>query len=209
MRWWCGYFRTLGAQDLAHLVPAAHKPQARTVTPTPAELERLTQLAPPDLRLVLLLTSQCGLRLTAALTLAPKHVVEGELRVPGKMSSEHRMPLPDAVRRAVAPLLGADPSTPFVALLAGRAFKRPQHHYHTLFAALKRKAGVRPEITFHDTRRAIARRVYQVTGDLRAAQALMGHRHLTTTLHYLREELPRVTLAQLNAAIAADAPEAP
>jgi len=46
-------------------------------------------------------------------------------------------------------------------------------------------SGVNPRLTPHDLRRTVAKRVYDITCDLRIVQQLLGHRHITSTLHYI------------------------
>jgi site-specific recombinase XerC len=76
--------------------------------------------------------------------------------------------------------------------------------------ALKRRwcifratAGIRKELRLHDLRRALARAVYQTTGDLRQAQAVLSHSNLTSTLWYLEGALPTLDRESIAAVLAA------
>ena len=94
------------------------------------------------------------------------------------------------------------PSTPYVALLSplGRVSYVTLQH---AFAKLRRSIGITRQLTAHDLRRTTAVRVYQVNRDLRAVQALLGHKTLATTLYYLDHrntpvDLSTLELAKLN-----------
>jgi hypothetical protein len=87
---------------------------------------------------------------------------------------------------------------PIVAILSGRT--QPIRWVSSQFQRLKKLAGVRPELRIHDLRRAAAETAWTVTKDLRAVQALLGHRKLSTTDHYLHN---RVSLQHITPTVQA------
>ena len=68
------------------------------------------------------------------------------------------------------------------------------------FAATRKAAGVSKQLTPHDLRRTTAGAVYDGSQDLRLVQALLGHRHLTSTLWYLDHKATPVALSILELA---------
>ncbi len=80
---------------------------------------------------------------------------------------------------------------------------RPIHNPKALgnaYMAVKRKCGITRKLTPHDLRRTTARRVYQITKDLRVVQAFLGHSDLVSTVWYLQDNLTEVPLATLELA---------
>ncbi len=69
-------------------------------------------------------------------------------------------------------------------LLEGRTLRAANTSLHDRWNKWKKQAGVRQELRLHDLRRGIARRVYATSGDLRVVQSLLGHKQLSSTLHY-------------------------
>jgi integrase len=65
------------------------------------------------------------------------------------------------------------------------------------FRDLKESVGITRSIRPHDLRRTAAVKIYELTGDLRAAQALLGHVDLASTLHYLDHHLTPVRRSDL------------
>jgi integrase len=70
---------------------------------------------------------------------------------------------------------------------------------------LRAAVGIEKRIIPHDLRRTTAVRTLEITQDLRVVQALLGHRALQQTLHYLDHRMTPVSretleLAKLNAA---------
>ena len=70
----------------------------------------------------------------------------------------------------------------------------PSPRFTKQWKALKKRAGIRPELRIHDLRRTLAEDVWNATHDLRAVQAQLGHRSPTTTARYLAD---RITLQDL------------
>ena len=92
---------------------------------------------------------------------------------------------------------GIDRQRPIVNLLrADRPGTKPgpAPRFTKQWKALKKRAGIRPELRIHDLRRTLAEDVWNATHDLRAVQAQLGHRSPTTTARYLAD---RITLQDL------------
>jgi integrase len=65
--------------------------------------------------------------------------------------------------------------------------------YHALnqaWNALKRKAKIPDELTFHDQRRTVAVGLYEISKDLRVVEQMLGHHSLSSTAHYLEHRDP-------------------
>ena len=79
---------------------------------------------------------------------------------------------------------------------SGRGWKLSVMHaarLRTRFRALCKQAGITRRITPHDLRRTTAVAMYRATGDLRDAQAILGHKNLQSTLWYLDHEIRPVS----------------
>jgi len=97
------------------------------------------------------------------------------------------------------------PSEPFVWQLRRKEATRNYHHYTTghitgLHRELRRilkVLAIPKRIIPHDLRRTTAVEFYKITHDLRAVQALLGHRNLPSTLWYLDHDATPVNRANL------------
>ena len=65
------------------------------------------------------------------------------------------------------------------------------------FVKLCKAQGIQRRITPHDFRRTAAVRIYKHTGNLRKAQALLGHKNLASTFWYLDHDLEPVDVEVL------------
>ncbi len=65
----------------------------------------------------------------------------------------------------------------------------PAPRFTKQWKALKKRAGIRPELRIHDLRRTVAEDVWDATLDLRAVQAQLGHQSPTTTARYLANRI--------------------
>jgi integrase/recombinase XerC len=78
-----------------------------------------------------------------------------------------------------------DQNQPVCNLLAGRTLSKQGWQFR--WRRWKQRLGIRKELRPHDLRRALARALYDQTGDLRQVQSLLGHASLRATFHYLGE----------------------
>jgi integrase len=177
--------------NLAEGVSKIVRPPPRRVLIEQEELDRLLAAAPPHLKLFISLMVGMGLRFAEAQRAAPEHFDRESqtLTLKTKGGKIRQFPVPDAIAAlfAIAPENGQGT---YIERLRGRG---PMHRgtLRQQWNALKRKAGVRMEVNPHDLRRTAAVRVYQLTKDVMAVQALLGHDSLMSTAHYLSAHEPK------------------
>ena len=139
----------------------------------------------------MLLYFQCGLRASEALAITPRnwnretHTVT--IRVKGgRLRTAELTPDTEALLNACGE--NSDPDQSAVATLHGGPITK-----NGVNAAWKRhreKCGINPKLTAHDLRRTAATILYTATHDLRVAQQLLGHKNLSSTLHYIAPMAP-------------------
>jgi integrase len=167
-------------------VPRVKMPRPRTEILTPEEISALLTNADPWMRVFLTLTTALGLRHSEALDVRPagfnpdKHTVT----FLAKGGERQTMPTTEEVEALFtnAPP-GHDPMTPLVEIYKGAPVNRNSTWW--AWHKLKRKAGVRDNITPHDLRRTLAVTGYELTKDLRFIWQVLRHRNLSSTARYL------------------------
>jgi integrase len=178
------------------MVPHVPAPAPRSVLVTQGQLDALIAAAPPYLRLLVLLCHDCALRSGTALRLSWSHLQDNCVCIVTKRGQVARVPLSSRLLQ----LLEHCPrgAAPLIQLMYGR--KLPARtlvfRWHQLLAACGLPHSLRP----HDLRRTMAEKTYQLTGDLRVVQTLLGHSALNSTLHYLQRPAPTIE-AQLAQAV--------
>lgn len=191
-----------GTPDLSFDVPRGPHYQQRNVTATPDELNKLFTAAQPIERIWLRLTVALALGQAEALALCeanynPENKTVSFVRK--KTKEPNTLPVPDDVALLFeqAPDTG-DKSTPYLERWNGAPLT--YWSINGRWQRLKKRAGVRREITPHDLRRTTAIALYEVSHDLRAVQQLLGHATLHSAVHYVAHADPsklRPLLAQL------------
>jgi len=175
--------------QLARAVEIPHHFQPRQRTATPDELRRLFAAASPAMRMFLALTSILALRFTEAESLGWSNYDEEHqrVRVKTKGGKIREFPVPDEV----AALIHVCPrgEGTFIQLLHGRKIR--EKHLRELWSRLRKKAGVPNDLHPHDLRRTAAVRVFEITKDVFAAKALLGHDALASTAWYLSPHEPK------------------
>lgn len=179
--------QTKTPRDPRDKLPKAKKAAQRTTRPTDQEASRIIAAASPPLRLAILLVAEMGLRTNEAIHIAPANRNErtGEITYTKKGGQPETVQVSSDVIKllALAPDTG-EPLTPYCERLAA-----PRHFTNAAcwsqYRALKKKLGIRAEIRIHDFRRRLATKAYERTKDLRAAQALLHHDRLASTLNYI------------------------
>jgi len=111
-----------------------------------------------------------------------------------KGRSTRLYPVPHTLAKileSLEPLSADEMDTPYYSLLHKR--HRPQKNVATLqknlrwnWYALRDSAGVKNDLRAHDLRRTAATNIHRITGDVLAAQQLLGHADLSTTAAYLK-----------------------
>lgn len=167
--------------------------------------------SPPALKCWLLLCSDLAIRSGTAAILTPENYDPQERTLTFQTKYANRQILP--VTGELAAILDTckDGALPFVAQLA-----RGQHWrggatleaigrmtrsgLYDAFRKVKRENGITRQLTPHDLRRTTARLIYKQTGDMRLAQALLGHSHLGSTVWYLQDATQEVSISSLELA---------
>jgi len=175
--------------------PLIHTPKVaperpRTTVATGDELARLFASPPAWMRLYLLFYFQCGMRRAETLRVTPRswnrehHTAIIQVKG-GGLRTALLTPEAEALMEGCG---NQDPDTSFIDALHGR---------HITPAGLNKAwqrhrdlCGVNPHVHAHDLRRTAATIVHHATHDLRAAQQLLGHKNLTSTLSYLAPMAP-------------------
>ena len=146
---------------------------------------------------VLTLLYGCGLRISEALALTPRHFEVGDmLRLLGKGNKERVVPLLPLVRQAVAQYreiapFQPGPDEPLFRGVQGRPLSPRQ--VQKLMQTLRGALGLPASATPHALRHSFATHLLAGGGDLRAIQDLLGHADLSTTQHYTQVDMSRLT----------------
>jgi integrase len=146
------------------------------------------------MRCWLLMCSDLAMRSGTAAKIAPRHydAARRTLTFSTKKGREMCLPVTDELNEILEPLANLDGDVPFVCHL------HPWGHIgsnnlRTSMWRLRKRLGLSRRFTPHDLRRTTAARVYDQTHDLRVVQAVLGHRHLSSTFHYLDHRNTPVT----------------
>jgi integrase len=210
VRWLLRKLEDCGAPSLTNEVVKVTQPRPRNVTATEDERNRILKASPPHLRCWLLMCSDMAIRSGTAAKLGPEHydAARRELTFTTKYQARQRLP----VTGELAALLDTctKPGVPFVGQLprAAALHRQPLHalehmtvnSLRKLFAATRRRLGIKRKLTAHDLRRTTAVRVYDATRDIRLVQALLGHGDLGSTIWYLDHHMTPVPSSALELA---------
>lgn len=190
-----------GAPKLHHYIPRPQQPKPRNVTATKAEREAILTAAPPHLKAWLLLCSDLAIRSGTAAKVSPAQYnsERRELRFRTKFDTAQTLPVTDALASLFASA-NDDPIMPLAQQLHPYRHSQSTGTLRKQFRDLKQSLGIHRKITPHDLRRTTAVSAFDACGDLRVIQALLGHRHLSTTLHYLDHDTAHVEANLLEAA---------
>jgi integrase len=174
-------------------------PRPRNVTVRDDERAALLNAAPDHLRLWLLLCSDLAIRSGTAIRLGPNHYDQQRrtLTFTTKCDEALQLSTTDAID-AMIEKCDLNNSQPFVHQLWTRHYaKRRRGHPPTTYNVhalrqylnqLRKRLGMR-RVTLHDHRRTAAVAIYELTGDLRDAQTLLGHKNLQSTFWYIDHAL--------------------
>ena len=180
-------------------IPKQEWRQPRNVTVTPGDLETILVAASPALRLYVLLCHDCALRSSSAVQAGPGHY-DGQRRTLTMVTKGGEpvvLPVTERLHEALQPLMSG--GKPFVAQLMPShhraAWKSVREKMAMEWVALKLALNLPPGLRLHDFRRTMARNMYAITGDVRAAQAILGHASPLTTWRYLDQHVKAISVA--------------
>lgn len=157
---------------LLEYVPNPHR-MGRTVTDD--ELRVHLEKATPQLRAMLLLGREAGLRLTEITTLHTDSDSGLWLTIIGKGSKQRRVPVTPPLREALDAIRPSGSGYYFPGQRA------PYMHPMSVNKIITRETGLNP----HALRHAAGTAVYAATKDLRATQDFLGHSSPNTTAIYV------------------------
>lgn len=182
-----------GVTGLVQAVPRLPGPRPRQRIATPDDLARLTAHAVPWQRVWLTLTLSLALRQSEVRVLAPIHydAERRVLRIPQKKTRDVKdLPVTDELAEVLeAAPHSDDPTVSYLERYRGRPVTA--HSLYQAWHKLKRRAGVQLDLWLHDLRRTTAVTLYDLSKDLRAVQALLGHQQLLSTTTYLAHRDPQ------------------
>lgn len=166
----------------------------RNVTVTDDERDALLAAASPHVRLWLLFCADLAIRSGTAARLSPAEYdpQRRQLTFTTKCNEHVTLPTTAAIESLLDDCDLRNPD-PFVRQLwpdVGNG--RPDYIAKTLAAHWRRlcaRVGITRHIVPHDLRRTAAVSIYRHTGDIRDAQALLGHKALASTLWYLDHDV--------------------
>jgi integrase len=179
------------------------EPAPRNVTIGSEERNAILQAASPSLRCFILLCSDLAIRSGTAVKIAPRNYDREKETISFRTKKGVAMTLP--VTNELAELLHSASRCPsdwsFVGFMGVRRRATiTDDSMRETFRRLMRNLGMDRGITPHDFRRSTAVNVLVATGDIRAVQAVLGHKRLATTVHYLDHRLTPVSREWLEAA---------
>jgi integrase len=159
------------------------------------------------MRLWINLCADLAIRSTTAARLGPENYnpARRELRFRTKCGERLTLPVTEAVRVLIDQCDMSNPD-PFVHQLWMQEphnrgpQPRPSSDAATLrrhFTALRRSIGITRKLTLHDLRRTTAVAMYRYTRNIRAVQALLGHRNMQSTIWYLDHDLEPIAVDTL------------
>jgi len=197
-----------GAPKLDGQVRRYTTPRPRNITVTDDERERLLAAAAPHMRLWILLCADLAIRSGTALRISPEHydAHRRTLTFTTKCDEHLSLPTTDAIDELLAQC-SMDTNTSFIRQLwqqyntnnrfSGRITTMHPTSLRLVFRKLTASLNLNRRIVLHDLRRTAAVAIYRHTGDIRDAQALLGHKCLQSTLWYLDHDLKPITRATL------------
>ena len=146
----------------------------------------------------------CGLRISEAVQLQPKHVdaTHGVIRVIGKGNKERLVPLAPALLAAMRRAWKTHGNRQWVFATGPQGNHVSAKTVQTVFRAVRAQAGLPDLVAPHSLRHAFATRLLEKGTDVRIVQILLGHASIRSTEIYthltepIREQL-RVKLNEL------------
>lgn len=170
---------------------ALARPRRPRLTPRPAtdeQLQRLLEQPDPWWRLVVLLASLAGLRVSEIAQLRREHVTRDVIRiVRGKGG--------DAATVPTHPRLWAEIGPRPRGLLAPMTLRQTGDQLTRLAREYFRELGLWPGLTMHQLRHWYGTALLTSSGDVRLVQELLRHQSITSTQGYTRVAVGRTAIA--------------
>jgi site-specific recombinase XerD len=183
------YGITLGRPEQLPLIPYGKRPKTLPSVLSPDEVLRLLNAAPPGRDRVLLQVAYgCGLRLSELLHLQVGDIDSARMVIhvrQGKGAKDRLVPLSPRLLEELRTYWRL--CRPRTWLFPGHKPDRPitSSNVQRRFGRLVRKAGLGKHCSMHTLRHSYATHLLEAGVDLLTLQALLGHRSLQTTAHYL------------------------
>jgi site-specific recombinase XerD len=190
------YHVTLGRETTAFHVPAPRQPQTLPDILSREEVWRLIRACPhPWHRLLLATTYAGGLRVSEVVALKVADLDPDRLTIhvcQGKGGKDRYVPLSPRLLQDWRAYWRIRP--PHIWLFANRQGTRPIDITvaQKLYTMAKLRAGIAKQGGIHALRHAFATHLLEAGRNLPTVQALLGHRHLSTTARYLHVTPGRV-----------------
>lgn len=179
--------RAVGRPDLADITPCVPGYKHRERIASPEEFAKLAACAKPWMRVWLTLTSVLCLRQSEVHILQPQHYHPDTSTVHIFQPKTGEIKILPATPELAAVFQNApahpDPAASVVRRYKGGACNQKSLGYH--WRKLCRRAGVPPDLTLHDIRRTSGTLAYDITHDLRAVQAMLGHLSMLSSVAYI------------------------
>ena len=166
------------------------RPKPRAIAPSEQELQNLYDAALPWERCWLILQAELAMRSGEARQVcdATHDAANRTVTILGKGKKPRTLPTTDELEKLFSIAPKASATTPLLNRLKGGNVD--SHVQCRAWKKLLNRADARQTLRPHDLRRRAATQTYARTKDLRAAQQLLGHDSLETTLGYLAHHEP-------------------
>ncbi len=197
------YVDDLAGTRLRKCVPTTECPTPRTVTATNAHYAAIYQKAPLWLKAVLAMCRDTGMRRGEAAAIRPCDWQEDTnvVTISRKKGAQSKLPLTPALAQMFRAARMQSQVEPVIRSLGYQGSGDAGTNIWAAFDRAKAAAGLADlDLTIHDLRRTVAQAVYDNTHDVRIVQQILGHKRLTSTLHYLVRGNPEEIAAHLQAA---------
>jgi integrase len=165
------------------------KPRTNIVTPDDAA--RLLAVAPPWIRVIILLASRAGFRRSDCLRIAPQHYDAANRTITIRQKKTHEpvtVPVTDELAETLDAAPDAGPATPYCEAYRGKPIT--PNGLGFAWRKLRRLARVPDTVWIHDLRRTLAVSLYDVSKDLRIVEQALGHKSISTTTRYIEHRDP-------------------
>jgi site-specific recombinase XerD len=190
------FVTTLGRREQLPMIPYGKRPKTLPSVLSPDEVLRLIDAeAPGRDRLLLQVAYGCGLRLSELLHLQVADIDSARMVIQvrqGKGAKDRLVPLSPRLLQELRHYWRV--FRPRTWLFGGRRPDRPISggQVQRRFLRLRLKAGITKRCTMHTLRHSYATHLLEAGVDLLTLKALLGHRSLETTAHYLHVSTQRL-----------------